>query len=140
MNNDSQLNDLLDRWEEARENGEPISLEELCRDHPALLTSMKKKVAALEAFEQCVVGSKSKTSLEDTHQSNSRRVAKSMPQSLEYDSNLIDLVQHDRGGLGVVYRGVDEKLNRNVAIKFICLLYTSPSPRDQRGSRMPSSA
>ena len=23
---------------------------------------------------------------------------------------------------------------------FICLLYTSPSPRDQRGSRMPSSA
>ena len=24
--------------------------------------------------------------------------------------------------------------------KIICLLYTSPSPRDQRGSRMPSSA
>ena len=24
--------------------------------------------------------------------------------------------------------------------KGICLLYTSPSPRDQRGSRMPSSA
>ena len=23
---------------------------------------------------------------------------------------------------------------------YICLLYTSPSPRDQRGSRMPSSA
>ena len=27
-----------------------------------------------------------------------------------------------------------------VLILFICLLYTSPSPRDQRGSRMPSSA
>ena len=26
------------------------------------------------------------------------------------------------------------------AFLFICLLYTSPSPRDQRGSRMPSSA
>ena len=26
------------------------------------------------------------------------------------------------------------------AIKYSCLLYTSPSPRDQRGSRMPSSA
>ena len=25
-------------------------------------------------------------------------------------------------------------------IKGLCLLYTSPSPRDQRGSRMPSSA
>ena len=26
------------------------------------------------------------------------------------------------------------------AANFLCLLYTSPSPRDQRGSRMPSSA
>ena len=28
----------------------------------------------------------------------------------------------------------------NLAALFFCLLYTSPSPRDQRGSRMPSSA
>ena len=28
----------------------------------------------------------------------------------------------------------------NDYLKFTCLLYTSPSPRDQRGSRMPSSA
>ena len=27
-----------------------------------------------------------------------------------------------------------------VGMAAICLLYTSPSPRDQRGSRMPSSA
>ena len=27
-----------------------------------------------------------------------------------------------------------------VALGCVCLLYTSPSPRDQRGSRMPSSA
>ena len=36
-------------------------------------------------------------------------------------------------------------LNKRVSYRFIsdhpfCLLYTSPSPRDQRGSRMPSSA
>ena len=30
--------------------------------------------------------------------------------------------------------------NKNIAKKYACLLYTSPSPRDQRGSRMPSSA
>ena len=28
----------------------------------------------------------------------------------------------------------------NAAVATSCLLYTSPSPRDQRGSRMPSSA
>ena len=30
--------------------------------------------------------------------------------------------------------------NVKIAMKYFCLLYTSPSPRDQRGSRMPSSA
>jgi len=42
---------------------------------------------------------------------------------------------------------IEEKLieyNRNkkniIALNEDCLLYTSPSPRDQRGSRMPSSA
>ena len=32
------------------------------------------------------------------------------------------------------------KLAKAVGIDESCLLYTSPSPRDQRGSRMPSSA
>ena len=33
-----------------------------------------------------------------------------------------------------------EGLSKDGALHPICLLYTSPSPRDQRGSRMPSSA
>ena len=33
-----------------------------------------------------------------------------------------------------------EKLNGGQSWSMSCLLYTSPSPRDQRGSRMPSSA
>ena len=38
--------------------------------------------------------------------------------------------------------GRNEYLSRQLPLDFIypCLLYTSPSPRDQRGSRMPSSA
>ena len=32
------------------------------------------------------------------------------------------------------------KGSRRMSRPLICLLYTSPSPRDQRGSRMPSSA
>ena len=32
------------------------------------------------------------------------------------------------------------QLEGPVALAILCLLYTSPSPRDQRGSRMPSSA
>ena len=41
---------------------------------------------------------------------------------------------------------IDALMDRNPSVDpetvedLICLLYTSPSPRDQRGSRMPSSA
>ena len=34
----------------------------------------------------------------------------------------------------------DADSNQGVSPVRVCLLYTSPSPRDQRGSRMPSSA
>ena len=34
----------------------------------------------------------------------------------------------------------DRTFSETVATSIVCLLYTSPSPRDQRGSRMPSSA
>ena len=36
--------------------------------------------------------------------------------------------------------GVAEADVAMAALAEVCLLYTSPSPRDQRGSRMPSSA
>ena len=42
-------------------------------------------------------------------------------------------------GQATAYQAMDEAIA--MADKYgICLLYTSPSPRDQRGSRMPSSA
>ena len=38
-------------------------------------------------------------------------------------------------------RNLDQHVNLFVSdVSVGCLLYTSPSPRDQRGSRMPSSA
>ena len=40
------------------------------------------------------------------------------------------------GALPALPEGFAEKYSKETA----CLLYTSPSPRDQRGSRMPSSA
>ena len=39
-----------------------------------------------------------------------------------------------------ILREEDREPARALAAISICLLYTSPSPRDQRGSRMPSSA
>ena len=39
-----------------------------------------------------------------------------------------------------IRRKVDEDMETVVAEGIACLLYTSPSPRDKRQSRMPSSA
>ena len=36
--------------------------------------------------------------------------------------------------------GLGDGAGANFDEVYVCLLYTSPSPRDQRGSRMPSSA
>ena len=56
-------------------------------------------------------------------------------QSFHVDGSSIDL---SRGGSFMAQHIMVPK--RGVAVHINCLLYTSPSPRDQRGSRMPSSA
>ena len=55
------------------------------------------------------------------------------------------ILQADQGRYGELVRGMKNAMgsDRNEYPKDVahaCLLYTSPSPRDQRGSRMPSSA
>ena len=49
------------------------------------------------------------------------------------------LTASDRERLGVTVEGLEETA-ATWPSALPCLLYTSPSPRDQRGSRMPSSA
>ena len=46
----------------------------------------------------------------------------------------------DIDALKIVANGVNTLRKKNNAFLIICLLYTSPSPRDKRQSRMPSSA
>ena len=52
------------------------------------------------------------------------------------EDDIIDASTLD-SDVGRIYPG---KGNDTVTNLKFCLLYTSPSPRDQRGSRMPSSA
>ena len=40
----------------------------------------------------------------------------------------------------VIFNGTSNKASKNIAEVSVCLLYTSPSPRDATLSRMPSSA
>ena len=54
------------------------------------------------------------------------------------DSNLLGTILVSNEGFNGTITG--EKLDILKAFSFLCLLYTSPSPRDLSTSRMPSSA
>ena len=58
-----------------------------------------------------------------------------------FNQGVYDGVERFKKETGIEYREfeVTNETQREQALRR-CLLYTSPSPRDQRGSRMPSSA
>ena len=69
---------------------------------------------------------------------------KSKHHSNKHDPDLLEIVNSANVACGY-HAGDDESMNQVVQISkkngvSICLLYTSPSPRDKRQSRMPSSA
>ena len=54
-------------------------------------------------------------------------------------ANSVSFIRHADTANGIVQRFDSGLYDSNLGV-LSCLLYTSPSPRDQRGSRMPSSA
>src|SRR5262245_44198237 len=47
----TEIDDLLNRWEEARRSGTPISADELCRDCPDQLVELRRQIAALQFMD-----------------------------------------------------------------------------------------
>src|SRR5262245_36434205 len=48
MTPDAVLCDLLRRWEEARQRGESVTPEQLCRDCPDRVSDLRRRIAALD--------------------------------------------------------------------------------------------
>ena len=55
-------------------------------------------------------------------------------------SSNVPMDEETPSDIRVGWRSVAVKAARVEAVSYVCLLYTSPSPRDKRQSRMPSSA
>ena len=104
----STVADLMDRWEEARDGGRPLSPEELCRDCPEHLAELRQQVRALGEFEKWV------------GQSPTSSAAPAKPaRRVRADAEIGDLTFYRGGGLGAVYTGTDEATGRTVAVKFL---------------------
>ena len=82
---------------------------------------------------------KSKEIVEDNIVNNTEPLWKKKPNKLkeeDYKNFYQELYPYSQEPLFWIHLNIDFPFN----LTGVCLLYTSPSPRDQRGSRMPSSA
>ena len=108
MNDSVLIEDLVDQWEGAREQGKHLSIADLCRHAPHLEQDLRRRV---DAIEQQHFASRGKSDRKSTTGTDT--------ESLTSSSEITSLIFHAKGGLGAVYRATERELNRQVAVKFI---------------------
>ena len=114
----SLLDDLLIRCEELRDQGRPVTIEDLCAEHPELIKELRRRDEALRAMSPLL--DLPTASFETKLLSGPPKQAPSVPsRSASCCATFRDLEFHAAGGLGEVFMALGEDLNRKVALKFL---------------------
>lgn len=110
MPNADRIDELMLRWEAARQQGTRLSAEEVCGSTPSCLEEIRERIRAVEEMEAILGMSKTHTT-PHAH----TRPDHSLPAIPGYA--VIRVI--DEGGMGVVYEARQDGLGRRVAIKMV---------------------
>ena len=113
---EDQFHDLLDRWEELREQGHELGVEELCRDAPHLAERLREWTSVLKTADWMC---RRADEVEDETLGEAGVLTaeeKDRHRTLgEYEL----LEELGGGGMGRVFKAVHRKMNRTVAVKLL---------------------
>src|SRR5688500_2380867 len=106
---DAQLAELLSFWEQARERGEALTPETLCAACPERLPELREQIAKLAQMDRWL-DTKGRTR---TSERTEVQIDSDIQANLAIESRYETVRFLDRGGLGIVCIGQDERLHRD---------------------------
>ncbi len=114
--NDDQFRDLLDRWEDLREQGQEPSVEELCRDTPHLAERLRDWTRVLKMSDWL---NRQSEEVADETLGEAGAISTEERERHGILGQYALLEELGSGGMGRVFKAIHRKMNRTVAVKLL---------------------
>ena len=111
-----QFRDLLDRWENLREQGQEPSVEELCRDAPHLVDRLREWTRVLKSGDWL---HRRADEVADETLGEAGVITTEEREKHRGIGEYVLLEELGSGGMGRVFKAVHRKMNRTVAVKLL---------------------